>query len=173
MNRAWWAALALIAPMAAHAEEASAAAPTETPDWTLQVDPLTTALGFVHVQVERVLTPDFSVYVGPSLRLFSGLLGDEDYLGLGAEAGVRWFVQSSAPTGWWAEVRGVGAHLSTPDDETAWGGYVSALGGYTAIFGGWFVLSGGVGVQYLHYRVAGLGPVGVLPAAHTTIGVAF
>ena len=28
-------------------------------------------------------------------------------------------------------------------------------------------------MQYLHYRVAGLGTVGVLPAAHTTVGVAF
>jgi hypothetical protein len=147
----------------------------EAPRWTLQVDPLTTALGFVHLQVERALAPHLSVYAGPHARLFSSPLAEEreDFLGAGVEAGVRLFFRPSSPEGWWAQVRGVGARLWTPDDDTAFGGYVSALGGYTAIFDGGFVLSGGLGVQYLHYRVAGLGPEGVLPAAHTTFGVAF
>jgi hypothetical protein len=145
-----------------------------TAQWTLQVDPLTTALGFVHLQVERALTPQLSVYAGPHLRLFDSVLSDvkEDYTGLGLELGVRWFFRPSAPAGWWLQARGVGAYLSGPSSATP-GGYVSALGGYTAIFDGWFVLSGGAGVQYLHYRVDGLGPKGIFPALHTTIGVAF
>lgn len=143
------------------------------PRWTLQVDPLTTALGFVHVQVERALRPHVSVYVGPSLRLYGGLAGSGDFKGYGAEAGVRVFLDPSAPFGWWGQVRGVVAHLRTPDDETALGGYGSALVGYSALFGGWFVLAGGLGVNYLQYEVAGLGTSGILPAAHTTIGAAF
>lgn len=146
----------------------------EAPQWTLQVDPLTTALGYVHLQVERALLPQLSVYVGPHLRLFDSVLSDvsEDYTGFGLEVGVRWFFRPSAPAGWWLQARGVGAYLSGPQSSSP-GGYVSALGGYTAIFDGWFVLAGGAGVQYLHYRVDGLGPKGIFPALHTTVGVAF
>ncbi len=144
----------------------------------MQVDPLTTALGFVHVQVERAFHRRWSVYAGPSLHLFPGILakGPEPFVGFGAEVGVRRFFTGHAPEGFWVELRGVLAHLRTTDAaprETAVGGYVSALAGYTAILGGWFVLAGGLGVQYLSYQVRGMGPRGVLPAAHTTVGVAF
>lgn len=159
-------ALMCLAPAAAVAQDG--------PRWTLQVDPLTTALGFVHLQVERALTPHLSLYAGPHLRLFDSVLSDldEPYWGAGVELGVRWFFRPSAPQGWWAQVRGVGAYLDGPSSTSA-GGYISALGGYTWIFGGWFVLSGGAGVQYLHYQVDSLGPKGVFPAMHTTLGVAF
>jgi hypothetical protein len=146
------------------------------PTYTVQVDPLTTALGYVHVQVERAVTPRLSVYAGPHLRLFDSLLEDktEPFRGYGAEVGLRWFWTPTAPAGAWAQVRGVAAHLSTNDGaETATGGYGSALVGWTGIFADRWVLAGGAGVQYLHYRVAGLGPKGVFPAAHTTVGVAF
>jgi hypothetical protein len=153
---------------------APAAAEDDRPAWTLQVDPLTTYLGFAHLQVERALAPRWSIYAGPHARLFSPPGGDdEDFVGFGLEVGVRYFFRPTAPEGWWAQLRGVGAHLRTPDDATSFGGYVSALGGYTAIFDGWFVLAGGLGVQYLHYTVDGLGPKRVFVAAHTTVGVAF
>lgn len=146
-------------------------------DWTVQVDPLTTALGFVHIQVERTIGDRFSIYAGPSLRLFSNPATDaEDFIGLGAELGLRWYFLGGAPEGWWAMVRGVGAQLSTSArgvDETSFGGYVSSLGGYTWIFSDWFVLSAGTGVQYFAYEIAGLGISGVLPALHTTFGAAF
>ncbi len=148
----------------------------EIPEWTLQVDPLTTALGFVHLQVERRLSDSFSVYAGPHLHLFDGLLDQESgdsYRGYGAEAGLRWFFLGGAPQGFWAQVRGVVAHITPSTDVSGVGGYVSALAGYTAIFDGWFVLAGGLGLQYMHYHVDGIGPKGILPAAHTTIGVAF
>jgi len=64
------------------------------PEWTLQLDPLTTALGFVHLQVEKRLSDSFSVYAGPHLHLFDGLLdkeSGESYRGYGVEAGLRWF----------------------------------------------------------------------------------
>lgn len=146
----------------------------ETPQWTLQVDPLTTALGFTHLQIEHAVAPQWSFYVGPHMRLFNSPLRDEteDFTGYGLEAGVRWFFSPGAPEGWWVGTRGVIAYVIGPDKENP-GGYVSALGGYTWIGGGWLVLSGGLGVQYLHYTVQGLGPKGILPAAHTTVGVAF
>lgn len=152
----------------------SAAAAQDAPQWTVQVDPLTTALGFVHVQVERALGAQLSVYAGPHLRLFNGIIAEpgDDYLGFGGELGVRWFFAPGAPAGWWLQTRGVLAHLSA-DDATALGGYVSALGGYTWILDGRWVLAGGLGVQYIHYQVAGQGPKGVLPAAHTALGFAF
>lgn len=148
------------------------------PLWTVQVDPLTTALGFVHVQVERALSPAWSVYVGPHLRLFDSLLDDThlDLLGLGAEVGVRWYFTGVAPSGGWILARGVGARLSTSvngPEETGFGGYVSALGGYTWILADRWVLSAGAGVQSLHYAVGGEGIEGILPAAHTALGVAF
>lgn len=148
------------------------------PLWTAQVDPLTTALGYVHVQVERALGPDWSIYAGPHMRLFDSLLADdeEDFVGFGVELGLRWYFSGTAPSGGWVLVRGVGAHLTakTPmGDETALGGYVSGLGGYTWIFDDRWVLSAGGGVQYLQYRVADLGPEGIFPALHTTFGVAF
>ena len=146
------------------------------PAWTVQVDPLTAALGFAHVQVERALAPRWSLYLGPHLRLYDTLLADtqEPYRGYGVEAGVRWFWRGTAPEGGWACVRGVGAALHTTDgsDLRGPGGYISALGGYTAILGGRWVLSGGAGVQYLHYQIDGLGPAGVFPALHTALGVA-
>lgn len=148
------------------------------PLWTVQVDPLTTALGFVHVQVERALSANWSVYVGPHLRLFDSLLDDEerDLVGIGAEVGVRWYFTGVAPAGGWVLVRGVGARLSTSangPEETGLGGYASALGGYTWILADRWVLSAGAGVQSLHYTVGGEGIEGVLPAAHTAVGVAF
>lgn len=157
------AAAALPAPAAAQA-----------PQWTVQVDPLTAALGFAHVQIERALSPRWSLYAGPHLRLYDSLLADtrEDYTGFGVELGLRWFFSPSAPEGWWLCARGVGAALQGPT-EAAPGGYVSALGGYTWIIDGRWVLAGGAGVQYLHYTVEGLGPRGVFPALHTALGVAF
>ncbi|MCA9657717.1 MAG: hypothetical protein KC486_05195, partial [Myxococcales bacterium] len=146
------------------------------PRWTLQIDPLTTALGYVHLQVERALGTHASIYVGPSLRLFNGLLDLDEtrtFIGLGAELGVRWFVVGGAPKGWWVQARGVLAHLKADSGVTDIGGYVSVLGGYTAIFGGWFVLSGGLGAQYINYTVDGLGTKTFFPAAHTALGVAF
>lgn len=148
------------------------------PLWTVQVDPLTTALGFVHVQVERAIGSDWSVYLGPHLRLFDSVLEDEsqDLLGVGAEVGVRWFFSGVAPEGGWILVRGVGARLSTQvngPEETGLGGYVSALGGYTWIFDDRWVLAAGAGVQSIHYMLQGQGVEGILPAAHTALGVAF
>lgn len=83
--------------LAASRAQAEEAAPIETEDaphyeWTL-VDPLTFALGFAHVQLERSFGERFSLYVGPSFRFFSNpLLGDTDLdrvRGYGAELGAR------------------------------------------------------------------------------------
>jgi hypothetical protein len=165
---------ALAWPSIASAQEESGEPDAEgRPRWTLQVDPLTTYLGYVHVQVERALGDHVSVYAGPHFRLFSPpTAAPEDYLGLGVELGARVFPWGEAPRGPWAQVRGVGARLWSGED-TAWGGYVSGLVGYTWILGDVFVLSGGAGVQYLNYRINDLGPRGVFPALHTTLGVAF
>ncbi len=144
--------------------------------FTLQLDPLTTALGFVHLQLEHAPTAHFSYYVGPHLRLFDSLLSQdrEDYTGLGIEAGIRYFFKPHAPEGLWVGTRGVIARQTTPIQEAAEpAGYVSALGGYTWISDSGFVLSGGAGVQYIHYQIAGLGPKGVFPALHTAFGTAF
>lgn len=144
--------------------------------WTVSVDPLTAALGFAHVQVERTLAERASLYVGPSLRLYDGILPDANgpYRGLGVEAGARWFPKAEAPVGPWLMLRGVGARLSTTDgsQEHALGGYTSVLAGGTIIPGGRLALSGGLGVSYFAYTVGGFGVAGFIPAAHTTIGVA-
>ncbi len=149
----------------------------DRPSWTLQVDPLTAALGYTHLQVERVLAPNWSIYVGPHVRLFDNLvLAEEDeksFRGQGIEAGVRYYFSGTAPEGGWVLVRGVGARVTQKGEDPVAGGYASALGGYTAIFGGHFVLSGGAGVQYLHYHIAGSGPKTVFVAMHTALGVAF
>ena len=153
-----------------------ASAAHAAPKWTVQVDPLTTALGFVHVQVERALTERVSVYAGPHLRLFDSLLADEEepFKGYGLELGVRLFFKPTAPAGPWVQMRGVAAHLALDDgDDTALGGYVSGLGGWTWILADRWVLSAGAGVQYLHYAINDLGPKGVFPALHTTVGYAF
>ena len=101
-------------------------ASAEEPAWTVQVDPLTTALGFVHLLVERRVGPGVSVYAGPHLRLFDGILteGHEPYTGVGVEAGVRWFPRGAAPTGLWLGARGVGARLSStePVAQAGFGG---------------------------------------------------
>jgi hypothetical protein len=152
------------------------AARAEPPRWTVQVDPLTTALGFLHVQVERALGDHASVYLGPSVRAFDPLEKSEGrYLGVGGELGVRVFPWGGAPRGGWLQARGVLAHLSTDvgGGATALGGYGSVLGGYTWILGDRWVLSAGIGAQYLRYQVAGLGSRGFLPAAHSTVGFAF
>lgn len=162
---------------AAEPTPASGAAEPAAPMWTLQVDPLTTALGFVHLQVERALAPHWSIYLGPHARLFNSLLDDldEPFTGLGVEMGVRYFFYGAAPSGLWAQIRGVIARLSTArgGGQSGLGGYASALVGYNAIFAGRWVLGGGLGVQYLHYTIAGMGPKRFFVAAHTTVGVAF
>jgi len=62
----------------------------DDPTWTVTVDPLTFALGYAHVQVERRLGSQWSLYAGPHARLFDGLLteGREPFLGFGGEAWV-------------------------------------------------------------------------------------
>jgi hypothetical protein len=166
--------LVAAAPSVAAAETPEISPPP--PAWTVQVDPLTTALGFVHVQIERRLSPRFSVYAGPHARLFSGILAEdgEDHTGVGVEAGARWFflAHDHAPAGSWAQVRGMIARVSL-DGASEPGGYASVLVGYTHIAARRWVLSGGLGVQYIHYAVGDVGTEGVLPAAHTTVGVAF
>jgi hypothetical protein len=175
---------AVLAPLAALAALAASAPapcladvpPESPPRWTLQIDPLTTALGFIHLQVERALGDNASLYAGPSIRLFDPLNKEPGtYRGLGGELGLRVFPWGIAPAGAWGEVRGVLASLHTDEagGASALGGYASVLGGYTWILGGRWVLAAGLGVQYIHYQVAGLGSVGVLPAAHTALGVAF
>lgn len=145
----------------------------EGPSWTLQIDPLTTYLGFVHLQVERALSDAFSIYAGPHLRLFTPPTSDpQDYTGLGVEIGGRWFFLGGAPSGPWAMSRVVIAR-ATDGERAEAAGYVSGLIGYTAIFGDVFVLSGGAGVQYIHYGVDEVGTFGVYPALHTALGVAF
>lgn len=153
----------------------AAAFAAPAPQWTVQVDPLTTALGFAHVQFERAVAPHWSVYAGPHLRLFDSLVTEENLRmkGFGAEAGLRYYWQGQAPSGPWLLARGVLARVVADSGATALGGYGSALIGYTAIFGGRWVLAGGLGLQYLHYTVEGRGPQGLFPAAHSTLGVAF
>ena len=145
--------------------------------WTVTVDPLTTAIGFAHVQVEHTLGPHASLYVGPSLRLYDGVLADVNgpYRGYGVEAGLRGFFTGAAPEGAWVMLRGVGARLRTTDaaPESALGGYTSALVGYTGVLGPGFVLSGGLGASYFDYDVGGYGVNGFGVAAHTNLGWAF
>lgn len=147
------------------------------PAWTVTVDPLTTALGYVHVQTERRVSGAFSVYAGPHLRLFDGILTDEPepYIGLGGEVGVRWFPWGAAPKGGWVMLRTVGARVSTTEGpkQAAFGGYSSALVGGTAIVKDVLVLSGGAGFQQLYYTVGPYGPSGPFVALHTNVGVAF
>lgn len=148
------------------------------PTGTITVDPLTTAIGFVHVQVERSVHPRISLYAGPSLRLFDGILPDVNgpYIGLGAEAGVRGFLTGRAPEGTWLMLRGVLARVSTRDLEprtAQMGGYTSGLVGYTTVLGRRFVLSGGAGLSWFDYGVLDYGVHGLAPALHTNVGAAF
>ncbi len=143
------------------------------PMWTVTVDPLTFALGFAHVQVETAFHPRFSLYAGPSLRLYDSLLGEPagPYRGYGAEAGLRWFFHGRAPEGGWLMARGVLAWVDSA--EPGIGGYTSALAGYTWVADFGLVLAGGLGVSWFDYGPAGVGIHGVLPAAHTNVGWAF
>jgi hypothetical protein len=149
----------------------------DRPDWTVTVDPLTFALGYAHVQVERSLGNHVSVYGGPHMRVFNGLLTDEPepYLGFGVEVGVRAFPFGKAPEGPWVMGRQVAARLHTTDDSAAAkaGGYSSVLLGYTGIVGKHFVLSGGAGFNYLYYNIGDYGTSGPFVALHTNLGVAF
>ena len=144
--------------------------------WTVQVDPLTLALGYVHVQIEQRIVDHVSIYVGPHMRLFSTpFLEPSPYLGFGLEAGVRIYPFGTAPDGWWVLGRGVAAYLVTLDYSAAprVGGYVSALVGYTFILFDHLVISLGAGAQYIDYKIGAYGPRGLFPALHTAVGFAF
>ena len=171
---------ALVHTAAAPTAEAQqrSGAQASTPGWTITVDPLTTALGFAHLQFERRLSGHWSAYSGPHLRLFDNIFSsaEEPYIGLGAEVGMRFFPFGKAPSGLWLMGRGVGARtmLLDPEDPLrGWAGYGSGLIGYTLIPWNFLVLSGGVGVQYLRYGIAEYGVRGLAPALHTAIGIAF
>ena len=149
----------------------------EPPTWSLRVDPLTVALGLPHLQIDRVLSERWSLYLGPSARLFDGILteGHEPFRGYGLEAGLRYFLQPSAPEGPWLMGRQVAAWLRTTEGPAAAepGGYSSALIGYTAVLADRLVLSGGAGLNYLYYDIEGMGFSGLAPAADTAVGIAF
>lgn len=144
------------------------------PHWTVTVDPLTTAIGIVHVQVEHDIGKRVSVYAGPSLRVFDGILADTNgpWTALGAEVGVRGFFWGDAPEGGWVMARGVLGWASTADIGNL-AGYTSGLVGYTAVLGPGLVLSGGLGVSWFDYGSGGYGVYGLAPAAHTNVGWGF
>lgn len=158
---------------------ASEPAPDEfEPRGTVQVDPLTAALGYWHILLERRLAPRLSVYAGPHLRLYDSVFTKErePYRGIGAEVGARFFFKPRAPQGLWVGARGVGARLQTHASvgaDVGFGGYGSALVGYTWVPVDRLVLAGGAGVQYISYRIQGYGPRGIFPALHTALGFAF
>jgi hypothetical protein len=169
--------LALLVGLLGATNAAAAEARTER-KWTVQVDPLTVALGYPHLQVERALADHWSVYLGPHARLFDGILteGSEPYVGFGAEAGVRWFPWGGAPEGAWLMGRTVASRLRTTDNTElrGFGGYASVLAGYTGlVLNDRLVLSGGLGYNHLYYGIAGYGTEGPFIAAHTALGVAF
>ena len=155
----------------------SSALAADAPQTTITVDPLTTALGYVHLQVERALSDRFSLYAGPHARLFSGILTDppEPFVGGGAEVGLRWFPWGGAPRGGWVMVRSVGAYATTTEGPklSGFAGYSSALVGGTTILADRFVLSGGVGYNQLYYTLGDYGSGGPFVALHTNLGVAF
>ncbi|MEC9399503.1 MAG: DUF3575 domain-containing protein [Myxococcota bacterium] len=145
---------------------------------TVQVDPLTAALGYWHIQVEHRLGDRVALYAGPHLRLYDSVFTDErePYRGIGLEMGARYFFKKNAPQGLWVGARGVVARLKvhpSAGGEVGPGGYGSVLAGYTWIPVDRLVLSGGAGVQYLNYTIAGYGPKGIYPALHTALGFAF
>ena len=147
-------------------------------NWTVVVDPVTTALGFVHVQIERRLADRWTLYAGPHLRLFDGVSTpeDESYRGYGGELGVRYYPFGDAIDGLWIGLRGVGAMVTAADSANtarSFGGYASGLVGYTWILQERFVLSGGAGIQYINYGVDDMGNDTLFPAFHTALGVAF
>lgn len=164
---------ALLAPVALAAPESE----VEGPDWTVTVDPLTYAIGYAHVQVERRVGRHASVYVGPHARLYDGILTEEPepFLGFGGEVGVRAFPLGRAPEGPWVMGRQVLARLHTTDGsaDPKVGGYSSVLVGYTGLIGQHFVLSGGAGFNMLYYDIGAYGPSGPFVALHTNLGVAF
>lgn len=150
----------------------------EESSWTVTVDPLTFALGPMHIQVERKLADNWSLYATPSIRVFDAPWvpeeDKEDFQAYGVEAGLRYFPKGEALTGPWIMTRGVLAYMKTSDgSESNLGGYGSVLGGYTAIFADRWVLAGGLGLQYFQYTVGGMGLTGFSPAAHTNLGIAF
>lgn len=154
-------------------------------NWTVTVDPLTTAIGFVHLQVERSFGHRVSVYATPSVRFYDGILSDFNgpWFGAGVEVGVRGFFIGNAPKGGWMMLRGVmgtawaedPARIHTDDPATRFklSGYTSLLVGYTGLVGPGLVLSGGAGVSYFDYGVLDYGVYGFAPALHTNIGWAF
>lgn len=146
------------------------------PSWTLQTDPLTDALGIVNLLLERRVSSHIAVYLGPSLKLYDSVFEDVDaedsYRAYGIELGARWFFSGTAPTRWWAGVRATIAQV-THEDSSDIGGYVSGLGGYAWAFDDRWVLSLALGLSYFDYTSDGAGVDGILPGAHTGVGVAF
>ena len=159
----------LKAPAFAEPEEAG-------PSWTLQSDPLTDALGIANLLLERRVSSNIAVYLGPSLKLYDSVFEDvsaeDSYRAYGVELGARWFFSGTAPTRWWAGVRATIAQV-THEDSSGIGGYVSALGGYAWAFDDRWVLSLALGLSYFDYSSGGAGVDGIQPGAHTGIGVAF
>ncbi len=147
-----------------------------SPSWTVQTDPLTSALGLANLLLERRVSDHVAVYAGPNLKLYDSIFEDvapeDSYRGYGVEMGARWFFSGTAPMGWWAGLRATVAQV-THEDESELGGYVSALGGHAWAFQGRWVLSLALGVSYFDYSAGGAGVDGVLPGAHTALGVAF
>lgn len=146
---------------------------------TLTVDPLTTLLGYAHLQVEARAGRWMSVYAGPHLRLFSAPWAEpEPYVGIGAEAGARFFPWGAAPRGMWVMARGVLASVRSDGLPSRAGGYTSALVGGT-----WMpdapkgklrpMISLGAGAQWIDYRIGAFGTSGPFPALHTSGGVAW
>jgi len=109
------------------------------------------AQGVINLEYEKVLNPGMSLYVSPRLLIGGGLTG------FGMIAGIKKYLNSTAPEGLWFGGHGNFAYVSAGTIVSATGFGGGANAGYKYFLTDNFIIEGSLGLAYIYMSASVLG----------------
>jgi len=140
----------------------STALAANRPNSVVSTNVLSLVQGTINLEYERVLSPGMSFYASPRLLIRSGLTG------FGMIAGIKKYLNPTAPEGLWFGGHGNFAYVSagTIVSATGFGGGGNA--GYKYFLTDNFIIEGSLGLAYIYMSAS---VSGYTYAAGGTLGV--
>ena len=129
----------------------STALAEERPATVVSTNALSVLGGVINVQYERVLSPGMSFYASPRLLIGGGLTG------LGMIAGIKKYLNPTAPEGLWFGGHGDFAYVSAGTIASGTGLGGGADVGYKYFLTENFTIEGSLGLAYMYMSVSVLG----------------
>lgn len=160
--------------------------PPPLPRTVISTNPLGMLVGTLNVELEQVVMPTLSLFVGPQVQFSQGIGSspDRSVWGVGAVGGLRFYPWGLAPKGLYLSPQLSLAYASVTSGSVEGSGTgfsVAGMVGYQWIIGRHFALALAGGVQYLSVSAeassgtssAALSTSGIYPALRLGLGLAF